>query len=473
MVIGAFALTIASLAAAPIDDGSWRQPSPTVAPLALECVAVESAAAARLAWQEGVAALDELAQRVPLAGAKGGPGLALFASKVLTCELEGAGYIDRGVVLVEDGRITGVGRRGEVEIPTGFEIVDVGANWLMPGMIDLHSHVVGSNVFEEVNEAVLLANPGLRISAAIIPGSADMRRALGAGVTTMLFLPGSAVLVGGQGTVMKTAPGTFDERVVRSPGSLKIAQHGNPDRWGPRVGKTLLNHTLRATLDRGRGYWLAWQAFERGEGPEPAVDPDLEVFRGLFDGDIPCSVHTQVLQVVLATIDILRIQYELDVFIAHGEFDAWRIAAYAFEHQVAAILGPRSITSPDRAIIDWTGDAPERVQGMAAGFQENGHGLIGFNTDAPAVPAHELPIQAAIAVRHGFVDDRMQTVRGLTIVPAMTIGFGDRLGSLERGKDADIVVISGHPADPRSKVHEVYVDGERVHDATESPEQKH
>jgi imidazolonepropionase-like amidohydrolase len=112
------------------------------------------------------------------------------------------------------------------------------------------------------------------------------------------------------------------------------------------------------------------------------------------------------------------------------------------------------------------------VQGHAAGYQEAGHGMIGFNTDSPAVPAHELPIQAAVAVRHGFVDDRMQAVRGLTIVPAMTIGFGHRLGSLEPGKDADIVVISGHPADPRSKVHEVYVDGERVHDADEAPAQK-
>jgi imidazolonepropionase-like amidohydrolase len=426
----------------------------------------------RLAWQEGVAALDELAVRVPLAGAKGGPGLALMAAKVLTCELEGPGYIDRGVVLVEDGRITGVGRRGEVEIPVGFEVVDVGANWLMPGMIDLHSHVTGSDPRVEINEAVLLANPGLRVSAAIIPGSAEMRRGLRAGVTTMLFLPGSATTIGGQGTLMKTAPGTFAERVVRSPGSLKIAQYGNPDRWGPGVGKTLLNHTLRTSLDSGRGYWLAWKAFERGEGPEPVVDPDLEVFRELFDHEIPCSVHTQVLQVVLATIDILRIQHGLEVFLAHGTFDAWRIAAYAWQHQVNAILGPRTISNPDRSMIDWTGDNPERVQGHAAGYQEAGHGMIGFNTDSPAVPAHELPIQAAVAVRHGFVDDRMQAVRGLTIVPAMTIGFGHRLGSLEPGKDADIVVISGHPADPRSKVHEVYVDGERVHDADEAPAQK-
>jgi imidazolonepropionase-like amidohydrolase len=342
--------------------------------------------------------------------------------------------------------------------------VDVGANWLMPGMIDLHSHAVGTNVAVEINEAVLLSNPGLRVSAALIPGNPEMRRALRAGITTLLFLPGSATTIGGQGVLMKTAPGPFDERVVREPASLKVAQWGNPDRWGPGVGKTLLNYTLRETCERGRAYWQAWKRFERGEGEQPAIDPDLEIFRELCEGRAPCSVHTQVLQVVLATIDILRIQFGFDVFLAHGTFDAWRLAAYAQEHGVAAILGPRSISSPDRSMVDWTGDNPERVQGHAQGYWDNGHRRIGFNTDAPAVPQHELPLQAALAVRHGLPDDRMQSVRGLTIVPAMTIGLGHRLGSLTAGKDADIVVLSGHPADPRTKVREVYVDGERVHD---------
>ncbi|MEZ5979322.1 MAG: amidohydrolase family protein [Planctomycetota bacterium] len=461
---------LATLAAFAADDGFIRPST--------ECGALEASASggalsvefARLAWQEGLAELDDAARRTPDAGAPGGPGLALFASKVLTCELEGAGYVDNGVVLVEDGKIVATGRRADVEVPEDYVRVECGRNWLMPGMVDLHSHSTGERGF---NDAVLLANPGLRISATILPGNPDMRAALCCGVTTVLFIPGSGTTIGGQGALVKTAPGPFEERVLRDPASLKVAQYGNPDRWGPGQGKTVLNYTLRAALDRGRGYWKAWKAFEEGTGPEPSVDPSLEVYRKLFEGEIPASVHTQWLQVVVATIDILKRQYHLDVFIDHGTFDSWIAAAYAFENGVNAIIGPRNVSYPDRPMIDWSGDNPESVKGSAAGFWEGGHRMIGFNTDSPfAVPLQDLFLQAAIAVRHGFPDDRMQTVRGLTIIPAMTIGFGDRVGSLEPGKDADIVLVSGHPADPRSKVRGVWVDGVKQYDEKEESKKR-
>lgn len=420
--------------------------------------------AALLAWQLGLDALEEVAKRAPSAGAVDGPGLALLASKVLTCELEGPGYVNRGVVLIRDGAIEEVGRQGELEIPEDYEIVDCGQNWLMPGMVDLHAHIADEQPFPRINDAVLLSNPGLRVSAAIIPGNRRMRAALASGITTLLFIPGSATTIGGQGALVKTAPGPMAERMVKDSAALKVAQYGNPDRWASGVGKSYLNHGLRRSLAVGQAYADAWTAFEDGTGPEPSVDPDLEIYRGMFAGTVPVAVHTQWLQVVAASIDIMRRQFELNIFIDHGTFDSWRIAAYAWEHGVNAIIGPRAVSMPDRRMIDWSGDNPERVQGSAAGFWDEGHRMIGFNTDSPNVPQHEFPLQAALAVRHGFPDDKLQAVRGLTIVPAITIGLGDRLGSLEAGKDADVVVLSGHPADPRTKVREVWVDGVKSFD---------
>ena len=91
--------------------------------------------------------------------------------------------------------------------------------------------------------------------------------------------------------------------------------------------------------------------------------------------------------------------------------------------------------------------------------------MIGFNTDAPVIPAHELALQAGIAARFGLIDTGAETVRGLTMVPAKAAGIDHRVGSLEPGKDADILVLDGPPGDPRTSISTVFIEGVRVYDA--------
>src|SRR5690606_29660597 len=112
-------------------------------------------------------------------------------------------------------------------------------------------------------------------------------------------------------------------------------------------------------------------------------------------------------------------------------------------------------------------DTDGQVQGTAWGFQKGGHTRIGFNTDAPVVPQEELPLQAAMGVRYGMENHRLDAVRGVTIIPALVAGLHERLGSLEVGKDADILVVTGDPADPRSSIEQVLVEGRVVYDAEE------
>ena len=401
------------------------------------------------------------------AGANGGPGLAIRAAKALVVPLEGPQVVDDAVVLVRNGLIEAVGVRGEVEIPEGYEVVDVGDQWVMPGMIELHNHVAGS--LRDLNDMVYLTNPGLRAATAVTPGNEALDRALAAGVTSVLLIPGSGTNMGGQGVLVRTSPGTYEEVVIREPGTLKLAQAGNPERFLIGIGRSFMNWHTRDTFERGVGYAKRWDAFEKGTVQQkPEVDLQFEIFRSLYQRKAQISTHTQIYQVVNATLTMVAEELDLPVFIDHGSFDGWKTAKRAQELGVSAIVGPRAIDVPTASFIRWSGSNPEKIIGVAAGFQEQGHKMIGFNTDAPVIPQEELPLQAACAVRYGLDDSNLETVRGLTIVPATTVGIQHRLGSLEVGKEADILVVTGDPSDPRSSVEQVFVLGKRVYDtATE------
>lgn len=402
----------------------------------------------------------------PRAGAPGGPGLALRAAKVLTAAVEGPEVVDDGVVLVRDGKIEAVGPARTTEVPDGYERMDVGLRWLMPGLIDLHTHIAGTF---DINDGVYLTNPGLRAYTSVVPDNPMLERAVAAGVTSILFIPGSGTNISGWGVLLKTGFKHYEQMEIRNPGCLKLAQSGNPERYTIGVRRTFMNWNTRDTLRRGMAYARRWEAFEKGEGPEPERNIQFDIFRYLLSKETQVATHTQMFQVVNETLSMVREEFGLDVYIDHGTFDGYLAAERAEKLGVPAILGPRSIEVPSRLWIRFVGvNTDGRIQGVVEGYQKRGHTRIGFNTDAPVIPAEELIVQASVAVHYGMDDHDMGTVRGLTIVPAQAAGIDDRVGSLEVGKDADILVIGGSPADPRSVVDTVYIEGERVYDYQEA-----
>ena len=393
---------------------------------------------------------------------------ALKSKKILTCAREGEQFINDGVVLVSDGKIEAVGRTRDVSIPADYLVIDVGDRWLAPGLVELHCHEAGRSLYSgvnDLNDTLYLTNPGMRASCAVDPGNRSMKMAVAAGVTTVLYIPGSGSNIGGQGILLKTSFDTFEENLVKNPGSMKLAQWGNPESWGPGVGMSMENWNTRHALKRGVAYAKAWEAFERGEGDEPERNISYDVFRNLRANDIAISTHTQFYQVVLMTLTMVHGELGLPVFLDHSSLGGWKTGAIAEEMGVAAICGPRSVDSPSRRNINWAQLHQEGFKGLAAGYQEMGHTNVGFNTDSPVIPQEELPLNGAMGARYGFDDTNMQVLRGLTIVPAMAARIGDRVGSIEPGKDADILVVTGHPADPRSSTEIVFVNGRRVYDA--------
>ena len=389
----------------------------------------------------------------PKPGEVGGPGLAVLAAKALVASDTGAQVIDSALLLVRDGRIEACVAREGAAVPTGYVVFDVGARWVMPGMIDLHSHIGGSG--GDINDMVYQTNEGLRVAPTVVPRNENLLRCLAAGVTSVLYIPGSGTNIGGQGALIKTGLGTFEETLIRDPGSMKIAQGDNPTRWGYGMGRSMMNYHIRGTVRRG----LAYVRQNEADPLARPYDPQFEVFRALAKHETQISTHTQMYQLVLNTITMLKGEFGLDVYIDHGEWRGFLAAELAERVGVAAIVGPREVDWPGGR----NGDPDGRVLSCAGEYQRRGLSRIGFNTDAPVVPAEELANQAAASARLGFETAAMQAVRGLTIVPAVVAGIDDKVGSLEPGKHADFVVISGDPVDPRSVIERVYIEGREVH----------
>jgi imidazolonepropionase-like amidohydrolase len=405
---------------------------------------------------------DPLAAPAP--GAKDGPGLALMVRKALTAIWNGTQVVDNALILVRDGRIEVVAPREQAAVPAGYVVRDCGELWAMPGMIDLHCHVGGSM---DINDMVYVTNPELNVRASVIPNNPNFQRAIAAGVTSVLYIPGSGTNSGGQGVLLKTGLPNYEESVIRDPGSLKVAQWGNPERWGFGVGKTWENHHLRDMFKQGRAYAAKWSAYEEGKAPKPERDPRLDIFRELFAHRTQVSTHTQVAQVVMMTLLMIRQEFGIDVYIDHGEWGGYLYAELAKELGVSGIIGPRNVDVARTGPGPWGGSNPERMQAIAGSYQERGMDMVGFNTDSPVIPQEELFLQSAVNVRYGFKNDDAQAVRGHTIVPAKTAGIDKRVGSLEPGKDADILILTGDPSDPRTAIEMVFIEGRKIYDTAQ------
>ncbi|HPF40562.1 MAG TPA: amidohydrolase family protein [Phycisphaerae bacterium] len=377
---------------------------------------------------------------------------AIEAGKILTFDGSDT-IINNGIVLVADGRIEKVGRRGEVEIPDGYKVIDHRNGWVTPGLVDCHNHIAGS--LSDLNDGVYLTNPGLRTLDTVEPRNENLENALSGGVTTVLLIPGSGNNMSGFGTITKTFGNDVEEMVMRSPGSLKIAQAGNPERYWYRVGRRFMNWNLRQTLTKAQAYADAWARYEKGETPDdPGYDLVWNDLRGLFDHQYPVSVHTQIYQVYMTTITMLRDHFGLDVVTDHSTFDSYKLAQLIKERNMYAIVGPRQFHF-DR--YDRT------INGCAARFAEQGVTRLGINTDAPVIAQEDLAYQATMACWYGW-NDHYAAIKGLTRIPAESLGVIDRVGSLETGKDADIGLWTGSPVDPRSVCEMTMVDGKVAYD---------
>jgi imidazolonepropionase-like amidohydrolase len=370
--------------------------------------------------------------------------------------------IEGGTVLIEDGTITAVG--AGLAVPDGAQVIDAAGQWVLPGFIEVHGHV---GVYEEAqgwagsdtNEMTEPVTAQVRALDAINPADLGFRDAITGGVLAVNVNPGSGNPIGGQTVALRCWGRTVDEMLLREPSGLKSALGENPKRVYGEQGKmpsTRLGTAavIRSAFVAAANYLARLDAeAAKPEADRKPVDRDLklEALGRVLRREIPWRQHCHRADDIATALRIAG-EFGYDLVIDHGT-EAHLVADLLASKSIPVIIGPLFTSRSKVELRNRSLANPGRL--ARAGV------TIAITTDHPVVPIHFLVHQATLAVKEGL--DRDTALAALTINPARIAGVGDRLGSIEAGKDADLVLWSGDPLDVFSRATRALIGGREIY----------
>ena len=397
---------------------------------------------------------------------------AIRAGKILTAS---RGTISDGLILIKGDKIAYVGEPKDV--PEKATIIDAAESVVIPGMIDIYSHL-GLHWESEpirMNPAPPTSGSGsvrlVSISNAIKPNDKGFRDVLCSGVTSVLLAPDTEGLVSGNAALIKLTGDRMKDMIVKEYAAVIFSMLGSS-------AKMTQVWQARGLLKRAKEYAEKWDQYERAYGeyerrrqyekdkdkekesneedalkePErPRRDTNLELMRGLFKRKMPALVHAGRADEIRNTLKVFRDEYNLDVIILGGE-DGFRVTDELRKYNVGLAIGP---------------DILQYEKGKAinnADLLTRSRLRVALHSSATSGTQY-LPMNAAYAVRYGMDEDN--AFRAVTIYPAELLHVDDRIGSIDEGKDADLVILSGEPFDFRSRVEKVIVNGRVVFEREE------
>ena len=370
------------------------------------------------------------------------------------------GTIPSGFVQTEGTRIVRVGPMSDLPGAGDADgIIDAKGGHILPGFIDAHCHVGlygGAAQEDDLNESPAPCTPQLRALDGVDPMNQYFREARQAGITCVLTGPGSANPIAGQSVLVKTAGRVIDQMAVRAPASMKFALGENPKGvhkdHGPatRMASAAL---IREQLAKALDYDLKWSQAKSDDSMDaPDFDSKLDALRPVVSGRLAAHFHAHRADDIVTAVRISK-EFGLDCVIVHGT-EGHLVADFLAKEGVPVITGPFLM---DRCKPELANLTMENTAILArAGVQ------VAICTDHPETPIMMLPFCAAMAARAGM--DEEEALAAITINAACIAGVGDRLGSLSPGKDADIVIMDGHPFHWRSQAVHVIIDGQEIVD---------
>ncbi len=362
----------------------------------------------------------------------------------------------RGDILVEDGKIRAV---GEVPvIPEGAEIVDAEGLQVYPGFVEAHGHIgldgygIGYEGMD-YNELNDIISPQMRGIDGVKPMDPAFAMAAAAGVTCVCVGPGSANVLGGTFTTIKTVGSRADDMVVRDGVAMKCAFGENPKRvYRDKKDSSRMTTAalLRETLFKAREYMEKKEAAGEDLSKKPAFDMKMESLLPVMKREIPLKAHAHAAEDIFTALRIAK-EFDLKITLEHVT-EGHLITEELAKENVPLAVGPTLTSASKFELRNKSWVTPGRL--AAAGCQ------VSIITDSPVIPQEYLPLCAGLAVQAGM--DPFAALQAITINPARHAGIADRVGSLEAGKDADIVITEGCPFEVSAKVKYVFIDGKRV-----------
>ena len=346
--------------------------------------------------------------------------------------------IENGCVLIDDnGKIAAVGT--QIEAPKGCTVIDAEGRLVTPGCVDAHCHIGLDNEAmgwegHDYNEITDPITPHMRSIDSINPMDEAFGLAVRGGVTAACPGPGSANVVGGTFVAIKLVGKRVDKMIIKYPLAMKCAFGENPKRcYGQGAKKSPMTRMGTAAVLRELLFKSKRYLEDKEAGKSPAFDMKLEAMIPVMKGEIPLKAHAHRADDILTAIRIAR-EFDLKITLDHCT-DGALIADELAEEGLSAFVGPSlgSKTKIELCNKSFTTPAALHQAGVP----------ISIITDAPVIPQQYLPMCAGLAVNSGL--DYEEGWRAITINPAVQTGIGDRVGSLEAGKDADVVIWTADP----------------------------
>ena len=359
-------------------------------------------------------------------------------------------------IRITDGKIAEIGR--DLTINEGEEVIDATGLNVYPGFVEAHCHLGldGYGIgFEgaDYNEPGDICTPHLRSEDSFNPLDPTVRSAARGGVTSVATGQGSANAIGGTWIAVKTVGNCVDDMIIKTPVAMKCALGENPKRCYREKGNAARMSTasvIRNMLFRAREYLNKKEKAGDDIFKQPAFDFKCEAMIPVLKKEIPLKIHAHQANDILTAIRLAK-EFDVDLTIEHvteGHLIADKLAEYSYPLAV----GP-SLTHASKFELQnksWTTPGILAAKGCQ----------VSIITDSPVIPQEYLPLCAGLAVKAGM--DPFEALKAITINPAKQIGISDRVGSIETGKDADIVITDGDPMVSSTAIKKVFINGEAV-----------
>jgi imidazolonepropionase-like amidohydrolase len=365
------------------------------------------------------------------------------------------GKIENGSIYIHNGKIAAVGQ--SVNAPAGATVIDAAGKFVMPGIIDAHSHIA---LDDDVNEPTSPVTPHMMMKDAFDYNDKAIYRALAGGVTSSLLLHGSANMIGGQAIVIKHKYGLGRDEMLfpGAPQSIKFASGENPKRvYGQRnqLPSTRMGNfeVMRAAFIEAREYMRSWDDYEakvkKGDKDPtpPKKDLKLEALADVLRGKLLVQIHCYRADEFLTEMEIAKeFGYKIRAF--HHALEAYKVADKIAANGVAIATWP-----------DWWGFKYEAWDGIPWNAAISAHkGVrVALKSDSEDV-TRRLNQDAGKIMRYGLTEE--EALRSITLNPAWIIGVDDRVGSIDVGKDADITIWNSYPLSSTALADKVLIDGD-------------